>query len=123
MTNLFIYGTLLPGMERDITRIEGTKFIKDYELHGYQLYMGNYPTIIETGDENDFVVGKVYEVDNNALGRITQIEGYYIPVAVETWDEDEPWLVSFVDPNYTDTSHHNFTLIPSGDFYIYRGVK
>ena len=75
MTDLvFVYGTLRKGCGNHRLLTEQVKLGKD-TIKGYRMYSlhGGFPGVVE-GNEQDYVVGEVYEVDT--IRRLDGLEGY-----------------------------------------------
>ena len=70
---IFVYGTLLSGLERSYV-LDGSEFIGEAIVGGAKLYdLGYYPGI-KKGD--GAVVGELYEVDDITLETLDMIEGF-----------------------------------------------
>jgi len=107
-TNLFVYGTLMPG-ELNFRQIE--KFVIDHKpgtIEGVLVDLGAYPALI-AGE--GLVKGVVLEVDADALEITDRIEGYYptrdhclylrqkTAVQLETKEEVTAWTYLFAQPD------------------------
>ena len=87
---VFVYGTLRDG-EGNHRLLENSEFLRDEVLIGFDMFnVGGFPAVIE-GD--GYVVGEVYEVDEQTLKSLHRLEGYmednpdnsmYIPKDVDT---------------------------------------
>lgn len=75
---VFVYGTLKKGGHNHrVMEQAGGAFIKHHTITGYKKIQPkelSFPYVIKTGDENDYVEGEVYEVDN--IKPIDWLEGY-----------------------------------------------
>jgi len=69
---VFVYGTLLKGMERASTLINSI-YLGPAIIKGEIFDLGNYPGI-KKGDNT--VIGELYEVDNKTIELLDYIEGY-----------------------------------------------
>jgi gamma-glutamylcyclotransferase (GGCT)/AIG2-like uncharacterized protein YtfP len=72
MKKIFVYGTLLKGLERN-SALDSSKYLGPAIIKARLFDLGSYPGIAE-GD-ND-VVGEIYEVDEQTLNNLDAIEGY-----------------------------------------------
>ncbi|MCB1777320.1 MAG: gamma-glutamylcyclotransferase [Candidatus Competibacteraceae bacterium] len=73
MSNIFVYGTLLKGMAR--SNVLNACHYLGPGLIGARLYdLGQYPGI---KDGDGFVVGEAYEINQQTLNRLDEIEGYH----------------------------------------------
>lgn len=72
MTTVFVYGTLLRGMQRS-TALRGARFLGLGEVNGVLLNLTHYPGLMAG---NGRVSGELYEVDNDTLKTLDRIEGY-----------------------------------------------
>lgn len=73
-TPLFIYGTLRRGCRASYL-MDGAVYLGTAELHGHLLYIDRYPGLILGGESK--VVGEVYLVNSDHLGRLDRYEGCY----------------------------------------------
>ena len=80
--NYFTYGTLMRGKERNYIMDSLGKYIGDFELKGYKMYdffdgfSQNYPVILYTENDNDIVIGEVWESKYDGLTEVLDgIEG------------------------------------------------
>jgi gamma-glutamylcyclotransferase (GGCT)/AIG2-like uncharacterized protein YtfP len=78
MTRIFVYGTLLRGMQRSPV-LENSRFLGFAEIKGKLFDLGHYPGV---GEGYDRIVGELFEVESKTLDLLDQIEGYD-PLAVE----------------------------------------
>ena len=72
MTKIFVYGTLLKGLERN-TALTSSKYLGPAIIKARLFDLGSYPGIAE-GHEN--VIGEIYEVNEGTLINLDAIEGY-----------------------------------------------
>ncbi|MDC3283380.1 gamma-glutamylcyclotransferase [Planctomycetota bacterium] len=72
MNKIFVYGTLLKGLERN-TALASSKYLGPALIKARLFDLGSYPGIAE-GDED--VVGEIYDVDEETLNNLDAIEGY-----------------------------------------------
>jgi gamma-glutamylcyclotransferase (GGCT)/AIG2-like uncharacterized protein YtfP len=108
ITNLFVYGTLMPG-ELNYRQIE--KYVINHKpgtIEGILVDLGAYPALIE-GEGR--VRGDVFEINADALEITDRIEGYYpnrdrclylrqkTVVTLETKDEATAWTYLFANPD------------------------
>ena len=81
MKRYFVYGTLMSGMKRNTTMQFYASYVGDEKIYGYKMYdyvppygdEDNYPVIIFTGDEDDVVVGEIWESDIDDLDRVLDV--------------------------------------------------
>ena len=77
MSRIFVYGTLKRGFSaHDL--MGNSAFVGEFRTHPrYHLYdVGSFPTIAETNEHGNGVLGEVYEVDNKAvMQRLDYYEG------------------------------------------------
>jgi len=74
MTNVIVYGTLKRnGRFSDYLR--GQKYVKQVNLSGFNMYDSGYgfPFVVE-GKETDVIYGELYEVNDEVLNIIDQVE-------------------------------------------------
>lgn len=70
---LFVYGTLLKGLERESVLAE-SKYLGTVVIQARMFNLGNYPGII---DGEGQVIGEIYEIDQPTLNKLDQVEGYF----------------------------------------------
>ena len=120
---VFVYGTLRRGGARAMSiRFPNSKFIADAKVNGSLYDLGAYPGLL-LNESNSLVVGEVYEVDDEVLNELDDIEAssYYSRKQVEIslgTHRKECWIY---EPNPESYSLH--TLIPSGDWIEYAKTK
>lgn len=78
MTKVFVYGTLLEGEGNHplIAKHINTKM--DAIIPGKLYHLGGFPGVRDAGgitDRNSFVLGEVYEVDDDTLAALDRLEG------------------------------------------------
>lgn len=108
ITNLFVYGTLMPG-ESNFRQIENV--VIDHQpgtVEGVLVDLGAYPALIEGKGR---VKGVVLEVDADALEITDRIEGYHperdrclyvrqkTVVQLDSREEVTAWTYLFADPD------------------------
>ena len=69
---IFVYGTLLKGLERNAA-LTSSKYLGPALIKARLFDLGSYPGIAEG---NADVVGEIYEVDEQTLNNLDAIEGY-----------------------------------------------
>ena len=120
---VFVYGTLRRGGVRAMPDLfPEAKFIGQAKVRGNLYDLGTYPGLLL--DESDsLVVGEVYEVDDETLGKLDEIEAssLYRRKQVEVSLAGRKvtcWV-------YVDNSrlYPGRTLIISGDWIEYAGTK
>lgn len=71
---LFVYGTVRRGGVRAMNDLfPGAKFVGGGEVSGRLYDLGEYPGL-QLGGSGSRVVGEVYEIDDEALGKLDDIE-------------------------------------------------
>ena len=120
---VFVYGTLRRGGSRAMsTLFPNSKFIADAKVSGSLYDLGAYPGLILT-ESNSSVIGEVYEVDDEVLNKLDDIEAssYYsrkqVEVSIGTYGR-ACWTYE-PDPD----SYSLPTLITSGDWIEYAKTK
>src|SRR5882672_7136182 len=76
---VFVYGTLRRGGARAMSiRFPNSEFIADAKVCGSLYDLGPYPGLI-LNESNSLVIGEVYEVDDEILNQLDDIEAssYY----------------------------------------------
>lgn len=74
MIKVFVYGTLMRGNSNNSFYLKDSSFVGKGIIKGYALYdLGSYPGIIPL--ENEYTKGEVFEVDDNMIPRLDQLEG------------------------------------------------
>ena len=120
---VFVYGTLRRGGVRSMSiRFPGAKFIAAAEVSGGLYDLGAYPGLL-LDESNSSVVGEVYEVDDEILTRLDEIEAssYYWREQVEISlgaHRRKCWIYAPDPALYSDR-----TLITSGDWIEYAKTK
>jgi gamma-glutamylcyclotransferase (GGCT)/AIG2-like uncharacterized protein YtfP len=120
---VFVYGTLRRGGSRPMSiAFPNSKFIADGKVRGSLYDLGAYPGLL--GDEsNSWVVGEVYEVDDEILSKLDDYEAssnYWrkqVEVSLGT-NRRACWIY---EPNPECYSPR--TLITSGDWIEYAKTK
>ena len=103
-------------------RFPNSKFIADAKVSGTLYDLGAYPGVL-LNESNSLVVGEVYEVDDEVLNELDDIEAssYYsrkqFEISLGT-DRKACWIY---EPNPECYSLH--TLITSGDWIEYAKTK
>jgi gamma-glutamylcyclotransferase (GGCT)/AIG2-like uncharacterized protein YtfP len=72
MKKIFVYGTLLKGLERN-SALDSSRYLGPALIKARLFDLGSYPGVAE-GDED--VIGEIYEVDEQTLNNLDAIEGY-----------------------------------------------
>jgi gamma-glutamylcyclotransferase (GGCT)/AIG2-like uncharacterized protein YtfP len=71
---VFVYGTLRRGEARALSiRFPGSRFIANARVSGSLYDLGAYPGLL-VNDSNSFVIGEVYEVDDETLNQLDLFE-------------------------------------------------
>ena len=69
---LFVYGTLLKGLERESVLSE-SRYLGTVVIQARMYDLGSYPGII---DGEGQVIGEIYEIDQDTLNKLDKVEGY-----------------------------------------------
>lgn len=72
MMKIFVYGTLMSGLERE-KALFGSKFLGSGYIIGSLYNLGQYPGLKQGHDK---VFGEVYEINSETLENLDQIDGY-----------------------------------------------
>lgn len=73
---VFVYGTLLSGMPNH-RLLEKSKLVSsNARTYGKMLSLGGFPGAYHVGYVDGTIHGEVYEVDDDTLARLDQLEGY-----------------------------------------------
>lgn len=103
---VFVYGTLKKGFYNHKGRLDGSagysKFIKKDSVDGIMYDLGAFPAAV-LYDSNEFsnpnermhIHGEIYEIDNNVLKKLDQLEGYptfYNRSKIITHSGIEAWI-------------------------------
>ncbi|HEY0547167.1 MAG TPA: gamma-glutamylcyclotransferase family protein [Pyrinomonadaceae bacterium] len=120
---VFVYGTLRRGGVRAMPLLfpEAT-FIEQAKAHGRLYDFGAYPGLM-LDESNSLVVGEVYEIDDEILNKLDEIEteSHYRRKQVELSVGDRRkmcWIYVF-DPRF----YSRLNLIESGDWIEYAKTK
>ena len=120
---VFVYGTLRRGGARAMsTLFPNSRFIADARVSGSLFDLGAYPGLI-LNDSNSLVVGEVYEVDDEILNKLDEIEAssYYSRKQIEISLGTHLITCWIYEP---DPEHYSLqTLITSGDWIEYAKTK
>ncbi len=120
---VFIYGTLRRGSANAMSiRFPNSRFVADAKVGGSLYDLGAYPGLL-IGESDSLVIGEVYEVDNETLGKLDDFESsshYWrkqVKISLGTQSK-KCWIYA---PNPEAFSRH--TLIASGDWIEYAKTK
>ena len=120
---VFVYGTLRRGGVRAMPSIfPDSKFVGDASVGGSLYDFGAYPGLV-LDEANSPVVGEVYEVDEEILGRLDDIESsaYYRRKRVEVSLGDRRVTCWVYEPDAELFPRR--TLIASGDWIEHARTK
>ena len=103
-------------------RFPNSKFIADAKVSGNLYDLGAYPGLL-LNESNSLVIGEVYEVDDEILNKLDDIEASssYSRTQVEISLGTNRRTCWVYEPNPQSYSLH--TLIPSGDWIEYVKTK
>lgn len=99
MYNVFVYGTL---MKRHCNHdfLKNQRFVGKGLLKGYKMYqVFTFPGIVKSDQEEDVIIGEVYEIDEKTLKNLDRLEreGYlYKRIKENIILEDDNKLEAFV---------------------------
>jgi gamma-glutamylcyclotransferase (GGCT)/AIG2-like uncharacterized protein YtfP len=120
---VFVYGTLRRGGARAMSgRFPNSKFIADAKVSGSLYDLGAFPGLL-LNDSNSLVIGEVYEVDDEILNQLDDIEAssYYSRKQIKISLGTHRKVCWIYEPNPESYSFH--TLITSGDWIEYAKTK
>jgi len=120
---VFVYGTLRRGGARTMSvRFPNSKFIADAKVSGSLYDLGAYPGLL-LNESNSSVVGEVYEVDDEILNKLDDLEAAsdYWRKQVEISLGTHSRICWIYEPNPEVYSPR--TLITSGDWIEYAKTK
>src|SRR5438477_12185879 len=121
---VFVYGTLRRGGARSMSiMFPSSRFVAEAKVSGSLYDQGAYPGLL-LNESNSLVIGEVYEVDDEILNKLDEIEAssYYwrrqVEVALGSTLRKPCWIY---EPN--PEFHSPRTLITSGDWIEYAKTK
>jgi gamma-glutamylcyclotransferase (GGCT)/AIG2-like uncharacterized protein YtfP len=120
---VFVYGTLRGSGARAMSlRFPDSRFIADAKVNGSLYDLGAYPGLL-LNESNSLVVGEVYEVDDEILNRLDDVEASsdYERKQVEVSLGTHSRTCWIYEPNPESCSHR--TTIASGDWIEYAKTK
>ena len=120
---VFVYGTLRQGGVRAMPSIfPDSKFIGEASVGGSLYDFGAYPGLL-LDEANSSVVGEVYEVGEEILNKLDDIESssYYRRKQVEVSLSNQRMTCWVYEPD--SELYPRRTLITSGDWIEYAGTK
>ena len=120
---VFVYGTLRRGGTRAMPSIfPDSTFIDNTKVSGRLYDFGSYPGLL-LDESNSLVVGEVYEVDDEILQKLDEIEAesHYCrkPVEISFGDRRKIGWVYVYNPKF----YSSLILIESGDWIEYAKTK
>jgi gamma-glutamylcyclotransferase (GGCT)/AIG2-like uncharacterized protein YtfP len=121
---VFVYGTLRRGNARAMSiRFPNSRFIADAKVSGSLYDLGEYPGLL-LDESNSLVIGEVYEVDDETLSKLDDIEASsdYCRKQVETSGTHRMRCWIYVPENNPELISRR-TLITSGDWVEYAKTK
>jgi len=120
---VFVYGTLRRGSVRAMSiRFPRSRFVADAKVSGSLYDLGTYPGLL-LDDSNSLVIGEVYEVDDETLSKLDDLESsshyWRKQVKISLGNQSRKcWIYA---PNPEAFSRR--TLIASGDWLEYAKTK
>jgi gamma-glutamylcyclotransferase (GGCT)/AIG2-like uncharacterized protein YtfP len=120
---VFVYGTLRSGGANAMSiRFPDSKFVADTRVRGRLYDLGAYPGLL-LNESSSFVIGEVYEVDDETLNKLDEFEASsnYLRKQVEISLGAEGRIGWTYEPNPELYSLQ--TLITSGDWLQYAKTK
>ena len=120
---VFVYGTLRRGGVRAMPDLfPAAKFIDDANVKGSLYDLGAFPGLL-LDEANSLVIGEVYEVDDETLNKLDEIEAsthyWRKQVEISVADSSSLCWVYESDPKY----YFHRVLITSGDWIEYVRAK
>jgi gamma-glutamylcyclotransferase (GGCT)/AIG2-like uncharacterized protein YtfP len=122
---VFVYGTLRRGGARAMSlRFPNSKFIADAKVSGSLYDLGPYPGLL-LNESNSSVLGEVYEVDDEILNKLDDIEASssYWRKHVEISLGTQRTMCWIYVPEHNPEFYSYRTLITSGDWIEYAKTK
>ena len=119
--NIFVYGTLMTGLQRQ-RALSRSHFIGNGTITGELYDLGRFPALVK-GDSN--VLGEVYEISEQTLNMLDQIESYdpdnhqeslYVRQAVNVHLDSSGEPISAESYYYNRSIKGRGTLIVGGDY-------
>jgi gamma-glutamylcyclotransferase (GGCT)/AIG2-like uncharacterized protein YtfP len=120
---VFVYGTLRQGGVRAMPNIfPDSKFIGNANVSGSLYDLGAYPGLL-LDESNSSVIGEVYEVDDEILNKLDDIEAssYYRRRQVEVSLDNHRMICWVYEPDSKFYPHR--ILITSGNWIEYAKTK
>ena len=120
---VFVYGTLRRGSARAMSiRFPKSRFVAEAKVSGSLYDLGAYPGLL-IDDSNSLVIGEVYEVDDEILNKLDDMEAssYYSRKQVEISLDTRRRTCWIYEPNPELYSPR--ILIISGDWIEYAKTK
>ena len=120
---VFVYGTLRRGSVRAMSiRFPRSRFVADAKVSGSLYDLGAYPGLL-LDDSNSLVIGEVYEVDDETLSKLDDLESssHYWRKQVKISIGNQSRKCWIYAPNPEAFSRR--TLIASGDWLEYAKTK
>ena len=122
---VFVYGSLRRGAAGAMsTRFPRSSFVADAQISGTLYDLGAYPGLL-LGESNSFVVGELYEVDDETLKRLDDFEAPSLywrkQVEVSVGTERRTCWIYVPEQNPEFYSHRKS--ITSGDWTEYAKTK
>ena len=120
---VFVYGTLRRGGVRAMSELfPGSRFVGNANVNGSLHDLGAYPGL-SLDESNSSVVGEVYEVDDEVLNKLDEIEApsHYWRKQVEVSLDDHKKRCWVYEPDLG--LYPRRVLITSGDWIEYARTK
>lgn len=120
---VFVYGTLRQGGVREMPGLfPDAKFVGQANVSGSLYDLGEYPGLL-LGESNSSVIGEVYEIDDEILNKLDEIEATsdYGRKQVEVSLGNQRMRCWIYAPD--SQVYSNRTLITSGDWIEYAKTK
>jgi gamma-glutamylcyclotransferase (GGCT)/AIG2-like uncharacterized protein YtfP len=121
-TRVFVYGTLRVGQDNYKYLLKdkaGANYLGQSTIRGYKMVsLGGFPAIFNTGNEEDIIIGDVFDVNEEVNSNLDRLEGYpgwYDKVEVETNDYGKAFVYTM------DKVRDSENLIENGDWVDYYG--
>ena len=121
--HVFVYGTLRRGGVRAMPELfPGSEFVRSASVRGSLYDFGEYPGLL-IGESGSPVAGEVYEVSEEILKKLDDIEApaHYSRREVEVSLGGEAMKCWVYEPDLS--LYPSRTLITSGDWIEYAGTK
>jgi gamma-glutamylcyclotransferase (GGCT)/AIG2-like uncharacterized protein YtfP len=121
MEKVFVYGTLLTGLENNFYLKQSKLIGKGFSIEKYHMTARYIPFVTNDNHENsNYIYGEVWEVPDEELRKIDQLEGHpymYERKQIDVRLDDGSVLKCWIYFYNGDVGH---TEVESGNYYLWR---